>query len=77
MLSAERGVFGILMNVSVFAAGVALLAAVLLLAISASGGTSSKTFQEAKKWIIRIIVISVLIFATTGLITLIGIIGMD
>ncbi|MBR4606508.1 MAG: hypothetical protein IKO41_09845 [Lachnospiraceae bacterium] len=77
VLGTDAGVYRILMNVAVFAAGIALLAAVLLLAISASGGASSKTFQEAKRWIIRIIVISVLIFGVTGLVTLVGVMGMD
>lgn len=77
LLGTDAGIYSILMNVAVFAAGIALLAAVLLLAISAGGGASSKTFQEAKKWIIRIIVISVLIFGVTGLVTLVGVMGMD
>lgn len=74
---ADVGIWRIMMNVAVFSAGIALLAAILLLALSVIGGTSSKTFQEAKKWIVRIIIISVLIFASSGLITLVGTMGLD
>lgn len=77
LLKTDQGIYRILLNVSISAAGIALLAAVLLLAISAGGGTSSKTFQEAKGWVVRIIIISILIFAVTGLITLIGTMGLD
>lgn len=77
VLSMDSGFFHIMQTVAVFAAGIAFLAAVTLLAISAGGGTSSKTFQEAKKWVLRVIVISILIFGVTGLITMVGAMGMD
>ncbi len=73
----DVGIYRILMNAAVFSAGIALLAAILLLALSAGGGASSKTFQDAKKWIIRILIISILIFASSGLVTLIGSLGLD
>ena len=73
---ADVGIWRILFNASVFAAGIALLAAIALLAISAGGGRSAKDFQEAKRWLVRIIVVSILIFAVTGLISLVGGMGL-
>ena len=73
----DKGIYKIIMDASIFFAVVAFLSATALLAISAGGGASSKTFQDAKKWLIRIFVISVLIFGITNLISLIGRTGFD
>ena len=73
----DVGVYRIILNASIFFTAMAFLSAVALLAISAGGGASSKTLQDAKKWLIRIFIISVLIFGIASLINLIGGVGLD
>ena len=72
----DAQIWKILLNVSIFAAGIAFLAAVILLAVTAGGGRGAKEFQEAKRWLLRLIVISVLTFAVTGIITMVGTAGL-
>jgi len=71
------GIFRILLNASVFFAFIAFMSAVILLAISAGGGASSQKLQEAKKWLIRIFIISILIFGVTSIINFVGNTGLD
>ncbi len=73
----DVGIYQIILNASVFFAFVAFMSAVILFAISAGGGTSSQKFQEAKKWLIRIFIISILIFGVTSIIDFIGNTGLD
>ena len=73
----DVGIFRIVFNASIFCAVMAFLSAAALLAINAGGGTSSKALQDEKKWLVRIFIISVLIFGVTSLINLIGGAGLD
>lgn len=69
------GIFHILQNVAVYSGVIALLLAAAYLAISARD--SAKGLQEAKSWILRILILSVLIFAVSGLVVLFQRIGLD
>lgn len=74
-LYAERGVFTVVINAAVYVSGIAIIVSVSALAIEARG--NNQKLSEAKNWIMRVLIISLLIFAVTGGIMLIQEIGMD
>lgn len=68
-LYAEQGIYTIVMNAAVILSGIAFLVSLIALTIEARAG--NQKLSDAKKWIIRVLIISVLIFAVTGIIVLI------
>lgn len=73
-LHVERGVFYIAMEAAAILSGIAFLISVTALAVSARG--KSEKLKEVKDWIVRVVFISGLIFAVTGIIYLIQTFGL-
>lgn len=74
-LSTDQGIYHITLRIAVFSAAIAFLLAVAYLAVFANG--KAKEHGEAKKWVLRVLILSIAIFCVAGLITLIGASGMD
>lgn len=63
------GVYNIVLLAAVYISGIAFIVSAILLIINSRG--SSQKLNESKKYIIRVFIVSVLIFGVTGLITLV------
>lgn len=73
-LYVERGIFAIVMEAAVILSGIAFLVSVAALGISAHG--KSEKLKEAKDWIVRVVLISGLIFGVTGIVYMVQAFGL-
>lgn len=75
LLSTDKGIYSISMRFAIFSAAISFILAVCYLAIFANN--KAREHEEAKKWVVRVFVLSILLFGVSSLVTLIGGIGLD
>lgn len=74
-LGLEQGIFFILIRAAVIASGISFFSALVMLIIGA--WFKNQKLADAKAKLIRVLVISVLIFAVSGFVALLQKIGLD
>ena len=72
------GIYHIFLNVAVYSGLISFLLAVAYLAINArESRNGGKGLAEAKSWILRVFLISMIIFGLSGALTILQSIGLD
>lgn len=74
-LDAEAGFYSLLMTLGVYASAISIVVSAIMLIIEAGG--NSQKLTEAKNNIIKVIIVSILIFAVCGFVNMISSVGMD
>lgn len=71
----EGGFFHIAMNIAVYASGIAILLSAAYLALAARQG--AEKLKDAKGRVMKVLIVSILIFSVTGFMSLIQTFGLD
>lgn len=68
-------IYHLLAKIGVYASGLAILIAAILLIINANSG--GEKLSDAKKYVVRVLIVSILIFAVSGLVLLVSDAGVS